>query len=90
VGAVAQAHLLSPAAGRPRQVTEYAIDIFATANLFRTGHRIYVEISSMDMPTGTARFINVEYMPYRFCNSRTAVHRSYCDPSIRPRPCCRS
>lgn len=61
----------------PGQVTEYAIEILATANLFKAGHRICVEITSMDMPTGTAGFTNVEYIPYHVCASRTTVHKIY-------------
>lgn len=61
----------------PGEVTEYAIEILATANVFKAEHRICVEITSMDMPTGTAGFTNVEYVPYHICNSRTTVHRIY-------------
>jgi putative CocE/NonD family hydrolase len=34
----------------PGQVEEYAIDLWATSNLFRAGHRIRVEISSSNFP----------------------------------------
>jgi hypothetical protein len=61
----------------PGEVTEYAIEILSTANTFRAGHRICLEISSMDMPTGTAGFHNVEYIPYHVCSSRTTLHKIY-------------
>ncbi|MEO1974324.1 MAG: CocE/NonD family hydrolase, partial [Pirellulaceae bacterium] len=34
----------------PQQVYEYTIDVGATANVFQTGHRIRVEISSSNFP----------------------------------------
>jgi len=61
----------------PGEITEYAIEILATANLFEKGHRICVEITSMDVPTGTACFTNVEYFPYHICSSKTTVHKIY-------------
>jgi len=42
----------------PGAITEYAIEILATANLFRRGHRICVEIAGADMPTGVAGATN--------------------------------
>ncbi len=59
----------------PGEVTEYSIEILATSNLFKAGHRICVEITSMDMPTGTAGFHNVEYFPYHVCSSQTTLHK---------------
>lgn len=61
----------------PGEITEYAIEILATANLFKAGHRICVEITSMDMPTGTAGFTNVEYVPYHLGSSKTTLHKIY-------------
>ena len=51
----------------------------ATANLFRRGHRICLEITSLDLPTGVAGATNAEYVPYHICSSRTVVHRIYHD-----------
>ena len=71
VEAVPQAH---PRGRRqpvvPGEVTEYEIEILATANLFRAGHRICVEITSVDGPTGVAGATNVEYVPYHVCSSQ--------------------
>jgi predicted acyl esterase len=61
----------------PGEINEYAIEILATANLFRKGHRICVDVTSMDMPTGTAGFTNVEYVPYHICSSKTTLHKIY-------------
>jgi uncharacterized protein len=63
----------------PGTIEEYAIEIFATANLFRKGHRICVEITSLDLSTGVLGATNVEYIPYHVCSSRTVVHRIYHD-----------
>jgi hypothetical protein len=61
----------------PGEINEYAIEILSTANLFEKGHRICLEITSMDMPTGTAGFTNVEYIPYHVCSSKTTLHKIY-------------
>ncbi|MFD2181359.1 CocE/NonD family hydrolase [Rhodoplanes azumiensis] len=67
----------------PGEVTEYAIEILATANLFRRGHRICVEIASADMPTGVGGATNAEYVPNHIVSSRTTLHRIYHD-AARP------
>ncbi|MBN1106725.1 MAG: CocE/NonD family hydrolase [Deltaproteobacteria bacterium] len=61
----------------PGEINEYAIEIFSTANLFKKGHRICVDITSLDLPTGTAGLTNVEYIPYHICSSKTTVHKIY-------------
>ncbi|MDP2645245.1 MAG: CocE/NonD family hydrolase [Desulfobacterales bacterium] len=61
----------------PGEINEYAVEILATANLFKKGHRICLEITSMDLPTGTAGFTNVEYIPYHVCSSQTTLHKIY-------------
>jgi putative CocE/NonD family hydrolase len=43
----------------PGAVTEYRIDLVATANVFRRGHRIRVEISSSNFPR-FSRNLNTE------------------------------
>jgi putative CocE/NonD family hydrolase len=62
---------------KPGEINEYAIEILSTANLFRRGHRICVDITSMDLPTGVAGATNVEYIPYHICSSKTTVHKIY-------------
>jgi uncharacterized protein len=63
----------------PGEIEEYAIEIFATANLFRRGHRICVEISSLDLSSGVQGATDVEYIPYHVCSSKTVVHKIYHD-----------
>jgi uncharacterized protein len=63
----------------PGKIEEYAIEIFAMANMFRKGHRICVEITNLDLSTGVLGATDVEYIPYHVCSSRTVVHRIYHD-----------
>ncbi len=58
----------------PGEVIEYDIEILATANQFRKGHRICLDIASMDVPTGVAGATNAEYIPYHVNSSRTTIH----------------
>lgn len=67
----------------PGEVVEYQIQILATANQFKAGHRICLEITSMDAPNGTGAMTGVEYIPYHVCSSRTVTHKIYRD-SERP------
>ena len=67
----------------PGKIEEYRIQVLSTANLFRKGHRICLDITSMDLPTGVAGATNAEYVPYHICSSKTVVHRVYHD---RERP----
>ena len=64
----------------PGEINEYAIEIVATANQFKAGHRICVEITSLDVGTGVGSATNVEYIPYHICSSKTVLHRIYHDP----------
>jgi putative CocE/NonD family hydrolase len=61
----------------PGEINEYNVEICSTANLFKAGHRICVEITSMDMPSGTGYGHSVEYVPYHICSSRTTLHKVY-------------
>lgn len=65
----------------PGEVIEYAIEIMATANMFRRGHRICLDICAADMPTGIGGATNAEYVPYHICSGRTVVHTVYHDAS---------
>jgi len=62
---------------KPNEIYEYAINILPTANLFRAGHRICLEITCMDLPTGVSGATNVEYIPYHICSSKAVVHKIY-------------
>jgi len=61
----------------PGEINEYQIEIMSTANLFKKGHRICLEITSLDLPTGMAGATNVEYIPYHVCSSKTVLHKIY-------------
>jgi putative CocE/NonD family hydrolase len=63
----------------PGEINEYQIEIMATANLFRAGHRICIEIAAADFPTGVSGTTNVEYIPYHLVSSRTTLHKIYHD-----------
>jgi uncharacterized protein len=64
----------------PGEINDYAIEILATANQFKRGHRICVEITSLDLATGVGGATNVEYIPYHICSSKTVLHRIFHDP----------
>ena len=61
----------------PGQINEYQVEVLPTANLFRKGHRICVEITALDLPSGSGFANNCEYVPYHLCSSKTVVHRIY-------------
>jgi uncharacterized protein len=63
----------------PGEIVEYQIQILATANQFKAGHRLCLEITSMDVPTGTGAMTDVEYIPYHVCRSETVTHSIYHD-----------
>lgn len=70
-------HKLTRAARQPvvpGEVNEYRVEVLSTANQFRRGHRICVEITALDLPSGVGFGNNTEYVPYRICSSRTVVH----------------
>ena len=77
----------------PGKIEEYAIEIMATANLFRKGHRICIEITTLDMPTGVGGATNAEYIPNHIGSAKTTVAKIFHDtkrPShlllpVRPR-----
>ncbi|MDR3496992.1 MAG: CocE/NonD family hydrolase [Ancalomicrobiaceae bacterium] len=64
----------------PGEIVEYTIEILPTANLFRAGHRIAIDITCLDLPTGVSGTTNVEYIPYQICSSKTVQHKIYHDP----------
>ncbi len=63
----------------PGTIEEYQIEVMATANLFRQGHRICLDVTSLDLPTGVAGATNAEYVPYHICSSKTVLHTVYHD-----------
>lgn len=67
----------------PGEIVEYHIEIMALSNLFRRGHRICLEITSMDFATGVGGHNNVEYIPAHIGSSKTVLHKVYRD-AARP------
>jgi len=61
----------------PGEITKYDIEIAPTSNVFKRDHRICVDITSLDVPTGVAGDSAVEYIPYHICSSKTVVHKVY-------------
>ena len=62
---------------KPGDINEYAIEILSTSNMFKAGHRICIDITCMDIPSGLAGAHDVEYIPYHLCSSKTVVHKIY-------------
>jgi hypothetical protein len=61
----------------PGEINEYQVEILSTANRFEKGHRICIEITSLDIPTGSGFGNNCVYVPYHVCSSKTVVHKIY-------------
>ncbi len=61
----------------PGEINEYQIEICSTANMFKKGHRLCLEIMTMDMPSGSGYGHSCEYVPYHICSSKTTVTRIY-------------
>jgi predicted acyl esterase len=61
----------------PGQINQYDVVIAPTSNVFKRDHRICLEITSLDVPTGVAGDSAVEYIPYHICSSKTVVHKIY-------------
>jgi predicted acyl esterase len=65
----------------PGEINEYDIEVFLVCHMFKTSHRICLEISCLDLPTGVCCATNVEYIPYHICRSATVLHKIYRDAS---------
>ena len=61
----------------PGEVNEYQIEILSTANLFKEGHRICLDITCLDLTEGVAGETSVEYIPNHVCSSKTVLHKVY-------------
>ncbi len=62
---------------KPGEIIRYDVEIAPTSNVFKRDHRICLEITSLDVPTGVAGDSAVEYIPYHVCSSRTTFHKVY-------------
>lgn len=68
----------------PGRIYHYSIELNAMSNVFRAGHRIRLEITSMDHPRALAARIEIGgpiHLPYHVCSSRTILHRVFHDPA---------
>ena len=73
-------HRLSPESIRPvvpGEVNEYQMEILSTANVFERGHRICLEITSLDLAEGVAGETYAEYIPNHVCSSKTVLHKVF-------------
>jgi len=73
-------HYLSPETIRPvvpGEIDEYRVEILSTANLFKAGHRICLEITSLDLSEGVAGETYAEYIPNHVCSSKTVLHKVF-------------
>jgi len=61
----------------PGEITEYQIEVLSTANLFKTGHRICLDITCLDVATGTGGLTNIEFVAPHVCSSKTVLHKVY-------------
>jgi len=73
-------HVLSPETIRPvvpGEINEYQVELLSTANLFKEGHRICLEIASLDLAEGVAGETYAEYIPNHVCSSKTVLHKVF-------------
>jgi putative CocE/NonD family hydrolase len=61
----------------PGEVNEYQIEILSTCNMFKAGHRICLDITSLDLAEGVAGETTVEYIAPHVCSSETVLHKVY-------------
>ena len=52
------------------------------------GHRICLDITSMDLPTGVAGATNAEYVPYHICSQQDGRAHASTTTASAPRTCC--
>jgi predicted acyl esterase len=61
----------------PGEVVRYDVEVMPTSTLFKKDHRICLEISSMDVPSGGSGISANQSTPYHVCSSKTTVHKIY-------------
>lgn len=71
---------VNPEKVTPGKVYEYAIGLAPTCNVFRAGHQIKLEITSMDFGRGDIALTISAHYPYHLCSSKTTLHKIYHDP----------
>lgn len=65
----------------PGEIYEYPIEIVSTSNVFKFGHRIKLEIMSLDYPGSTPLRPGLypRIFPNHMCSSKTTLHKIYRD-----------
>jgi len=63
----------------PGEINEYNVEVMSVCHTFKTGHRICVEISCLDLPDGANCVCKTEYIPYHICRNATVRHDIYRD-----------
>jgi predicted acyl esterase len=67
---------IKPTPVTPGEIYMFPIEVRPISNVFKRGHRITLEIASMDLPNyWTGR----EVPPYHICSSKTTLHKIYRD-----------
>jgi len=61
----------------PGEINEYKIESLSTANMFKAGHRICIDITCLDLAEGVAGETSVEYIGPHLCSSKTVLHKIY-------------
>jgi putative CocE/NonD family hydrolase len=72
---------LNPGPVVPGGIYEYPIEIISTSNVFKAGHRIKLEIMSLDYPGSTPLHPGLypRLFPNHMCSSKTTLHKIYRD-----------
>lgn len=65
----------------PGEIYEYRVEINPTSNVFKPGHRLVLEITSMDYPgvPPGRRGIHTRILPSHVCSSKSTLHKIYRD-----------
>ncbi len=73
----------SPEPVVPGEIYQYVIELSPTSNVFQAGHRIKLEIASLDHPRAlapsAAAAAGASYPQYHICSSTTTIHKIYHD-----------
>ena len=63
----------------PGEINEYNVEVMSVCHTFKAHHRICVEISCLDLPSGANCVADTEYIPYHICRNATVLHKIYRD-----------
>jgi len=86
-------HPLTRAAQKPVEpgkIEEYRIEILSTGNLFKAGHRICIDITSLDLPSGLAGAMTSNTRPITSAAAKPWCTGFITTRRIRAICCCRS